>query len=216
MRNIARIRTTVAIKEGAETFRPPGGGAAPGRARREPRAKVGAAYEKTPGSCQHGQERITPHDSQAELRRELLRSCACRTFVFQFTVMARRAVPAAPKRGKGGRGRGGGIWRPYRVPPKRAPSLAAVKHAQALGEERARGEFLPAATAVVTGWPDEMRRDFFACKTPVEYRLWSEKWGEQLSGRPAQQQRAMATPARPIHARPFQRQDSNLRAARFS
>src|ERR1700692_725401 len=99
MPNTARSgRTRAAIKEGAETSTRPVGGAAPGQARREPRATIGAASDKKPGSCQHRQERITSHDPQAELRRELLRWGICRTFVFQFSVMSRRATSALPKR----------------------------------------------------------------------------------------------------------------------
>ena len=122
--------------------------------------------------------------------------------------MARRAPPALPKRGKAGGSRGGDILRPYRVPPKRVPGLAAVKHAQALGEGRGRREFSPAAIAVATDWPLDMQRELFACKTPLQHHLWAEKWAEQLSGRAGQRQRAMATPARPIHARPDRPQDS--------
>jgi hypothetical protein len=32
------------------------------------------------------------------------------------------------------------------------------------------------------GWSDAMKRDLAACKTPADYRAWSEKWALALGG----------------------------------
>jgi hypothetical protein len=116
--------------------------------------------------------------------------------VHQFRLMAQRVKPnpAPAKRRKGG---GGGRWRPYTVTPKRAPGLATVKHA-----ERQQTELPPAQKcaaspwAVDCGWPDDMQRQLFACRTVEDHRAWAERWADHLSGEAARRKIAAMTPVR--------------------
>jgi hypothetical protein len=158
---------------------------APGRALRrgkeKPRAPDSAGSNSTGGES---------------LRDELRRWGLCRTFVHQFRLIARRAEPkATPATKTKGRG-GGGTWRPYRVAPKRVPGLAAVKHAQQQNKLPAAARAAP-AVAVDYAWPEDMRRELHACRTPADHRAWSEKWAEHLSGRAALRKIADAMAQRP-------------------
>ena len=44
-------------------------------------------------------------------------------------------------------------------------------------------------------WPEAMRLDLLACKTPADRRVWAEKWALQLAGRVYFEQ--AQTPTRP-------------------
>lgn len=46
-------------------------------------------------------------------------------------------------------------------------------------------------------WPETMRLELHACRTPEAYLAWSEKWGEQLSGRAARDKIRELLPDRP-------------------
>jgi hypothetical protein len=140
-------------------------------------------------------------DPRAQLR-ELLRWSLCKTFVHQFSLIAKRQPPPAKKR-QGGQGEGGGRQPFLRRPAiiKRAPGLAAVKHAQqvaargALSErcEKASSALAPVQAAAKAEWPEAMKREMQACRTTEQQRLWSEKWAEHLAGRVASD----GTPLRP-------------------
>jgi hypothetical protein len=130
-------------------------------------------------------------DPRAELRRELLRWSLCKTFVFQFSVIAKPS-PKAKKR-KGGHWGDSGGRQPVRrqFPTKRAPGLAAVKHAQQLAgrgglaerQEKAIGALAAVQGAARAEWPEAMKREMQACRTAVEQRLWAEKRALHLAGR---------------------------------
>ena len=115
-----------ADRKGAEA----GGGARPAGGKRLPLGD-------------HGKHRVAivapPVHPRAELRRELDRWCACRRFVYQFSLMAK------PTGKKGNTGRGGrGGWKPRRGRPtpirSRKTGLAAVKHRQAVAERAAQAQ----------------------------------------------------------------------------
>ncbi len=70
-----------------------------------------------------------PPNPRAQLRAQLLRQILCQTFVYQFSLIAKRQPPApadmpAPRKRKGQGERG--AWRPYvsRRPRRSAPSVA--------------------------------------------------------------------------------------------
>jgi hypothetical protein len=42
-----------------------------------------------------------------------------------------------------------------------------------------------------------MKRELHACRTVIEHRVWSAKWGEHLSGRAARQKIEAMKPACP-------------------
>jgi len=121
----------------------------------------------------------------------LLRGSVCKTFVYQFSVIAKPS-PKEKKRKGGSWGDSGGR-KPFRhrVEPKRMPGLAAVKHAQqvaargALSEryEKAIGALAAVQAAARAEWPEAMKREMQACRTTEQQRLWSEKWAEHLAGR---------------------------------
>ena len=117
-------------------------------------------------------------DPRAELRRELDCWCACRRFVFQFSLIAKRQ-PKPPPSAKKRRGRRYrcGDRRKSRMPVRRSLGvrrmakdqaqlgLAAVKHAQNFAAERAarteqQGRAFVALAHVVAdagggGWPEK-------------------------------------------------------------
>jgi hypothetical protein len=142
-------------------------------------------------------------DPREALRRELDRWCACRRFVYQFSLMAK---PTAKKRNTGRGGKGAltpRMWRPTPITPPKL-GLAAVKHAQQLAERAAatdqQGRAFVALAHVVAeagggGWPETMQRELQACRTPQERQAWAEKWGEVLSGRAERNRHA--APERP-------------------
>jgi hypothetical protein len=88
---------------------------------------------------------------------------------------------------------------------KRKPGLAAVKHAQNLAAERTerteqRGRAFVALAHVVAdasggGWPETMKRELHAVRTPQERQIWAVKWGAYLSGQAQRDRRGM--PQRP-------------------
>lgn len=94
-------------------------------------------------SGDHGTKRaasaITERNPRAALSHELDRWCACRRFVYQFSLMAK---PTPEKRITGRGGKGG--WQPRRWRPtpirSRKVGLAAVKHHQALAERAAQAQ----------------------------------------------------------------------------
>ena len=118
----------------------------------------------------------------------------CKTFVYQFSVIAKPS-PKEKKR-KGGYWGDSGGRQPFRhrVEPKRAPGLAAVKHKQqvaargALSEryEKASSALASVQAAARAEWPEAMKREMQACRT-------TEKWAEHLAGRVASD----GTPSRP-------------------
>jgi hypothetical protein len=122
-----------------------------------------------------------------------LRGSLCKTFVFQFSVIAKPSPKAKKRKVKRRRGGSGGGRQPFRhrVEPKRAPGLAAVIYAQqvakrgALSEryEKAIGALAAVQVAARAEWPEAMKREMQACRTAVEQRLWAEKWAEHLAGR---------------------------------
>jgi hypothetical protein len=131
-------------------------------------------------------------DPRAELRRGLLRGSVCKTFVHQFSVIAKRK-PLTQKR-KGGFGGDSGERQPFRrwAKPNCKLGLAAVKHAQqaakrgALSERYAKAHRALAAVQATARaeWPEAMKREMQACRTTQEQqRLWSEKWAAYLAGR---------------------------------
>jgi hypothetical protein len=132
----------------------------------------------------------------------LLRWSLCKTFVHQFSVIAKPS-PKAKKRKGGHWGDSGGRQPVVRrqLATKRAPGLAAVKHAQQVAKRGAlseRYEKAVGALAAVQGaaraeWPEAMKREMQACRTAEQQRLWSEKWAEHLAGRVASD----GTPLRP-------------------
>jgi hypothetical protein len=132
-------------------------------------------------------------DPHAKLRRELLRWSLCRTFKHQFALIARPKAKPKPRGDKqGGKGDDAPpkLWRPWRQthPKKPKLGLAAAKHKQAMAArgkqaERAFGALARAQMAARADWPDDMRRELQACRTPEQQRLWAEKWAEHLSGR---------------------------------
>jgi hypothetical protein len=123
----------------------------------------------------------------------LLRGSVCKTFVYQFSVIA-KPKPKEKKR-KGGYWGDSGGRQPFRhrVEPKRAPGLAAVKHKQqvaargALSErhEKAGTALASVQAAARAEWPEAMKREMQACRTAEQQRVWSEKWAEHLAGRVA-------------------------------
>jgi hypothetical protein len=131
----------------------------------------------------------------------LLRWSACKTFVHQFSVIAKREPP--PTKRKGGQGGGSGGWQPrlWRPATNHKPGLAAVKHAQAMAERGALSQRYEKASSALAGvqaaakaeWPEAMRRELAGCRTAQDHRLWSEKWSEQIAGRVASD----GTPLRP-------------------
>jgi len=131
----------------------------------------------------------------------LLRGSVCKTFVYQFAVIAKPKPPPQKSKVKRQGGSGGGR-QPFRhrVEPKRAP-LAAVKHKQqvaargALSEryEKASSALASVQAAARAEWPEAMKREMQACRTTEQQRVWSEKWAEHLAGRVASD----GTPLRP-------------------
>jgi hypothetical protein len=116
--------------------------------------------------------------------------------VHQFRLIAQRTkallAPAA-------RGKGRGWWRRWQAAPKRALGLAAVKHAQQQARPppvQQRFE-LPLPYPVDCGWPDNMKRELDACRTPADYHAWSQKWALELNGEAAQRRRDAVRPVRP-------------------
>jgi hypothetical protein len=122
----------------------------------------------------------------------LLRGSVCKTFVHQFAVIAKPKPPPQKSKVKRQGGIGGGR-QPFRhqVEPKRALGLAAVKHKQqvaargALSEryEKASSALASVQAAARAEWPEAMKREMQACRTPEQQRVWSEKWAEHLAGR---------------------------------
>ncbi len=95
------------------------------------------------------------------------------------------------------------MWRPTPIRPPQL-GLAAAKHQQALAARAAQaeqqGRAFDAMAHVVAdagggGWPEPMRRDLQACKTPAERQAWAEKWGYVLSGQAERDKRGR--PERP-------------------
>jgi hypothetical protein len=84
--------------------------------------------------------------------RELLRWSLCKTFVHQFLLIAKRQPPPPAKKRQGRQDDGGGR-QPFRhrVEPKRAPGLAAVKHAQQKAARGALSESYEKASSVLAG-----------------------------------------------------------------
>jgi hypothetical protein len=137
------------------------------------------------------------------LRRELDRWCACKRFVYQFSLLAK--PQPRPKKRAGGQGSFGvqksGLWRPS----KHKPGLAAVKHAQQLAERTAHTEQQGRAFAALAhvlahagdggGWPEGMRLELQACKTPADKNAWAQKWGSVLNGQAERDRRGR--PERP-------------------
>jgi len=132
----------------------------------------------------------------------LLRWSVCKTFVYQFSVIAKPSPKE--KKSKGGSwGDSGGRQPVIRRPAiiKRAPGLAAVKHRQqeaargALSEryEKASSALACVQAAARAEWPEAMKREMQACRTTEQQRVWSEKWAEHLAGRVASD----GTPLRP-------------------
>jgi hypothetical protein len=133
----------------------------------------------------------------------LLRGSVCKTFVYQFSVIAKRKPPQQKSKVKRQGGSGGGR-QPFRhrVEPKRAPGLAAVKYKQQVAargalsdryEEKASSALACVQAAARAEWPEAMKREMQACRTPEQQRVWSEKWAEHLAGRVASD----GTPLRP-------------------
>lgn len=172
-----RNRTSgTAAEAGEGDDSPPGAaGPTPRRKKTEPRVTIDAGPHST------GSESVRGFPSLGD---ELRRWGLCRTLVHQFRIISRRVKPdPAPVKRKSK----GGSWRSYARAAKRAPGLAAVKHAQQ------QSAAVPAGTATPTpvlpvdcDWPESMRRELFACRTAVDRLVWSQRWGEQLSGRPAE------------------------------
>ena len=116
----------------------------------------------------------------------------CKTFVYQFSVIAKPKPPPQKSKVKRQGGSGGGR-QPFRhrVEPKRMPGLAAVKHAQqmvkrgALSEryEKASSALASVQAAARAEWPEAMKREMQACRTTEQQRIWSEKWAAYLAGR---------------------------------
>jgi hypothetical protein len=123
----------------------------------------------------------------------LLRGSVCKTFVYQFSVIAKPKPPPQKSKVKRHQGGSGGGRQPFRhrVEPKRAPGLAAVKHKQqmaargALSEryEKASSALASVQAAARAEWPEAMKREMQACRTTEQQRLWSEKWAAYLAGR---------------------------------
>lgn len=148
-------------------------------------------------------------DPREALRRELYRWSACRTFVHQFSLIA-KPKPRAVKRkwGRGGDGhRQLRLWRSRRV-RERKLGLVATKHAQAEARAKAaraaqteqQGRAFVALAHVVAdagggGWPEAMQRELQFSRTPQERSAWVEKWREVLGG--GQAERDRRGPARP-------------------
>jgi hypothetical protein len=173
--------SATAAEAGEGDDRPLGApGRAPRRGRAEPRVTIDAGQN--------------PTESES-LRHELRRWGLCRTFVHQFRLLAQRAKPN-PAPAKKRKRRGGGIWRPYRVAPKREPGLAAIKHAQQNARPPPKGERLAPCIAVECGWPEDMRLELFACRTVEDRQVWEQKWSDHLSGRAAQQSMEAMRPTR--------------------
>jgi hypothetical protein len=122
----------------------------------------------------------------------LLRGSVCKTFVYQFTVIA-KPKPSPQKSKVKRQGGSGGGRQPFRhrVEPKRMPGLAAVKHKQQVAERGALSERYEKASSALAcvqaaakaEWPEAMKREMQACRTTEQQRLWSEKWSEHLAGR---------------------------------
>ncbi len=149
-------------------------------------------------------------DARAQLRRELDRWCACREFVYQFSLIAKPKPKPSPPSPKKRRGRHGGSdgRRPRRQRPTpikaRKLGLAAVKHQQQQAErtqqQGQQGRAFVALAHVVAdagggGWPESMQRELQGCKTPQEKNAWAVKWGAYLSGQVEREKRG--APERP-------------------
>jgi len=144
------------------------------------------------------------------LRRELDRWCACRRFVYQFSLIAKpkpKPPPPSAKKRKGRHGSGDGWrgrrWRPTPIKARKL-GLAAVKHKQRQAERTERTEqqgraFVALAHVVADagggGWPEQMTRDLQVCRTPQEKNAWAQKWGSVLSGQAEREKRG--APERP-------------------
>ena len=150
-------------------------------------------------------------DARAQQRRETDRWCACRRFVFQFSLIAKpkpKPPPSSAKKRQGRHGGGGGwqplMWRPTRIMPRKL-GLAAVKHQQQQAErtqqhQGQQGRAFVALAHVVAdagggGWPEQMTRELQCCRTPQERNAWAEKWGKVLSGQAERERRG--APERP-------------------
>ena len=75
-----------------------------------------------------------------------------------------------------------------RAPPSQAGRVAFAQRYRRAG--RALTGIQPRA-----GWPEAMKRELQACRTPEQHRLWTEKWALQLAGRVVSEKQA--TPERP-------------------
>ncbi len=135
------------------------------------------------------------------------RWCACRRFVYQFSLIAKpkpKPPPSSAKKRKGRHGSGDG-WRPRRWRPTpiraRKLGLAAVKHKQQQAERtEQQGRAFVALAHVVAdagggGWPESMQRELQGCRTPEERNAWAQKWGGYLSGQAQREKRG--APERP-------------------
>src|ERR1019366_2782858 len=102
-------------------------------------------------------------------------------------VIAKPKPPPQKSKVKRYQGGSGGGRQPVMRRPaiiKRAPGLAAVKHKQqvaargALSEryEKASSALASVQAAARAEWPEAMKREMQACRTPEQHRVWSEKW----------------------------------------
>jgi hypothetical protein len=129
-------------------------------------------------------------DLRAELRRNLRLWSLCKTFVHQFSLVAKRESPK--KRTHGQWGDSGGR-QPVGKQPKPSRGRAAVKHAQQVAEcgrlaerqERAIGALAAVQAAARAEWPEDMKRELQSCRPPEQQQLWSEKWALHLAERVA-------------------------------
>jgi hypothetical protein len=83
------------------------------------------------------------------------------------------------------------------VKPKRAPGLAAVKHAQQQARSAPAREQAVSPCPVDCGWPEDMKQELFGCRTVADHRAWAEKWADYLNGEAARRKMAAVKPVRP-------------------
>jgi len=82
-----------------------------------------------------------------------------------------------------------------------ARSRAGAGRYDPLRSLRGEGQSLSARAAsgggVDSAWPDAMKRELAAAKTPADRLAWASRWGAVLSGQVADVQRVYRTPLRP-------------------